>query len=155
MTALVLVESCFGNTAAIAREVADALGAALVAAADAPAAVPADIDLLIVAAPTHNLGLPSAKSRALAAERGAQAPVSGVREWIEAASPTGARTIAIDTSVASGRMLGTAAKAAHRALRRRGFRAAERGPSFTVAGTPAVLAEGELPRAREWASALR
>ncbi len=62
MYALVVVESCFGNTYAVAEAVAAGLteaGAevALVSAVEAPKKPTGD--LVVVAAPTHNLGLPS------------------------------------------------------------------------------------------------
>ena len=69
-TALVIVESHFGNTRTIARAVAAGLADAGVRAsvldADRAGAPPADLDLLVVGAPTHNRGLSTAGSRAAA-----------------------------------------------------------------------------------------
>jgi hypothetical protein len=150
MYALVVVESCFGNTHAVAEAVADGLteaGAevALVAASEAPKEPVAD--LVVVAAPTHNLGLPSSASRAKARENGGAVPDTGVKEWLEAAnSLTGVRLVAIDTAVA-GMFSGSAAKAAVRLAKSRGWRA-ERAPSFVVSGQKGPLADGELDRAR-------
>ena len=60
-TALVIVESHFGNTRTIARAVAAGLADAGVRAsvldADRAGAPPADLDLLVLGAPTHNRGL--------------------------------------------------------------------------------------------------
>ena len=69
--ALIIVESCFGNTRAIAEAVAAGLieggvEAQMVDVAQAPGALPEDLDLLVLAAPTHNRGLPTAATRAKA-----------------------------------------------------------------------------------------
>jgi hypothetical protein len=150
MYALVIVETCFGNTHAVAEAVAAGLteaGAevALVSASEAPTQPVAD--LVVVAAPTHNLGLPSTASRAKARESGGDVPETGVKEWLEEATALrGVRLVAIDTAVA-GMFSGSAAKAAARLAKSRGWRA-ERAQSFVVAGQKGPLADGELDRAR-------
>ena len=156
MRVLVIVESCFGNTAAVAEAVLAGLREAgaqadLVQAADAPSTPEAD--LVVVAAPTHNMGLPSPSSRAQAAKGGGCPAASGVREWFESSRPAGAaRLVAVDTCVES-RFAGSAAAKAQRLARRRGWRA-ERGPGFIVTGTPGPLRDGELDRAREFGRSL-
>lgn len=149
MNVVVIVESCFGNTHHVAEAIADGLRQAggevsLQLASEASAEVRAD--LVVVAAPTHNLGLPSPSSRAQAAQRGGEVPASGVREWLDASAGSGARLVAVDTVVA-GAFSGSAAKAAQKLARRRGWRA-ERGPSFVVTSTQGPLRDGELDRAR-------
>jgi hypothetical protein len=155
MQALLVVESCFGCTLAVARAVADGLRDAgtaveIVPAAQAPATV--DADLVLVGAPTHNMGLPSSTSRASAAQKGAPAAGNGVREWLERWTPGGARVVSFDTGT-GGFLAGSAAKAVVKALRRRGT-PCERGESFTVSGTAGPLADGELERARAWGRSL-
>jgi flavodoxin len=156
MYALVVVESCFGNTYAAAEAVAAGLtdaGAevALVSAAEAPNQPVAD--LVLVAAPTHNLGLPSPASRAKARENGAQVPDMGVKEWLAMAKAIkGVRLVAVDTAVA-GMFSGSAAKVAARLAKGRGW-AAERGPSFIVTGQKGPLIDGELDKARTLGRAL-
>lgn len=150
MYALVIVESCFGNTHAVAEALASGLteaGAdvALVVASQAPREPIAD--LVVVAAPTHNLGLPTAASRAKARENGGDVPETGVKEWLEGAKALkDVRLVAVDTAVA-GMFSGSAAKAAVRLAKSRGWRA-ERSPSFTVVGQRGPLVDGELDRAK-------
>lgn len=154
MRARIIVESCFGNTHAIAEALAEGLrsgGAEVTVAAAAEAGpVGPDVGLVVLAAPTHNMSLPTPASRDQAVKRGGQAPASGVREWIAAAAPiSGARLVTVDTA-APGPFSGSAAKDAQRRAKARGWRA-ERGPSFLMAGEH--LRDGELERARQLGTA--
>lgn len=162
MTALIVTESLFGNTLAIAEAIrggiAEVHGTAtvrVVHASQAPSELPDDVELLIIGAPTHLLSLPNAGSRHDAAGQGARlVQPTGVREWIEVVSlPTGLRVATFDTSIPDRVGLGTAAGAAARALRDRGIEAAV-GPSFFVTGMEGPLADGELGRANSWGRAL-
>jgi hypothetical protein len=156
---LVVFESMFGNTEAIARAICD--GAAergVVATAVDVAAAPTDlvdVALLVVGAPTHVLGLPRPRTRASARQQGAPAAeAGGVREWLAGLSrPDGAIPAAcFDTRLRSP-FSGSAARAIRRRLRRLGFRV-ENPARFTVTGTAGPLAEGELDRARLWGAEL-
>jgi Flavodoxin domain len=145
MRALVVVESWFGNTAQIAEAIADGLretGADVEVATAASAPQQPSADLVVVAAPTHNLGLPSPASRGKAVESGGSGDDLGVKEWLEKATPTAARLTCVDTVVA-GMFSGSAAKAAQKLARRRGWHA-ERGPSFVVSGTKGPLAKDAI-----------
>jgi hypothetical protein len=155
MRVLVVVESWFGNTAQIAQAIAEGLqetGAEVevVTAASAPREPLAD--LVVVAAPTHNLGLPSAASREKAREGGGTGEITGVREWLEQALPSAARLTTVDTSVAST-FSGSAAKAAQKLARRKGWRA-DRGPSFVVSATKGPLAADALETATAFGRSL-
>lgn len=158
MTTLIVTESLFGNTLAIA----EAIGAGLAGvpgsgsvrvlhASEAPRELPADLDLLVVGAPTHLLSLPNAGSRREASSLGA--PLirrTGVREWIDSVViPAHLRVATFDTSIPSRGGMGTAAGAAARALRGRGADTTV-GPSFLVTGMEGPLADGELGRAIAW-----
>ena len=148
MRALVVVESWFGNTAQIAEAIADGLrevGADVEVIPAASAPHEPDADLIVVAAPTHNLGLPSPASRSKAVEGGGTGDEVGVREWLEQATPSAARLTTVDTVVASI-FSGSAAKAAQKLARRKGWRA-ERGPSFIVGGTQGPLAPDAIETA--------
>lgn len=149
-TVLIVVESCYGNTGRVADAIASGLSGvgAHVQVGPAETAAPAvapTVDLVLVGAPTHNAGLPTASTRA-------QTPTPGrlgVREWVAAAQiPAGAHVITFDT-VTGGAFSGSAAKAAVKMLRRRRI-GAERGESFRVSGREGPLADGELERARAW-----
>ena len=162
MQIMIISESCFGNTDIIARAVARGLGEAapeaevvLVSAAQAASALPPGLGLLVVGAPTHNTRMPSRSTRVSAVDRGApsdQGP--GLREWIDRSTPLAeVPTYTFDTAT-QGFAAGSAAKAASKALRRRGWRRVERGESFRVTGTAGPLADGEEARAVQWGERL-
>jgi flavorubredoxin len=164
MNVLVVTETCFGNTRTVAQAVADALAerpgagpVALQSVADTPLQIPTGVDLVLVGSPTHNLGMPTPASRRQAETKGAPAAAVGIREWVEGVTADPAardvRVVTFDTAV-KGAFSGSAAKAAAKVLRRRGFTGAERGPRFLVAGTAGPLVDGEVARARAWADGL-
>ncbi|MGY4103098.1 flavodoxin family protein [Nocardia sp. R16R-3T] len=163
MRARVVYESMFGNTAAIARAIADGLRAhadvevlSVAAAAEMPE--PA-IDLLVVGGPTHAFGLSRTRTRRDAAEQ-TDAPIAvdiGIREWLDAALPVpgGARAAAFGTKAAKpGWLPGSAARGAGKRLRRLGYELADDPVDFLVEGMRGPLAHGELARARAWAERL-
>ncbi|WP_421742450.1 flavodoxin family protein [Cellulomonas sp.] len=157
MRVLIVVESLFGNTHAIAQAVAEQLrrDGAEVELVDAASATPHldGADLILAGAPTHNLGLPTDKSRVSAVDRGAHPVSSGLREWIGTLEASSTPVVTFATKV-QGRFSGSASKAAVTLLRRRGL-SARQGMDFVVAGTAGPLTEGETDRAREWAGTLQ
>lgn len=160
MSILVIVESLFGNT----RQVADAAVAGLrevlvdgvvevVEVAQARHEVPEDVVLLLVGGPTHAFSMSREGTRQAAVSRGAatQQTSTGLREWIQEAIPRADLDIVtFDTRVKVPGMPGSAAKSAAKALRQRGFRKVERGPTFWVDGQSGPMEDGELARARAW-----
>ncbi len=103
MKSLIVVESCFGSTRALAEQVAAGLReggaeAEVVSVNDAAGEVPAETDLLMLGAPTHKLGLSTPKSRQIAETQGGVAGDRGMREWLAAAVlPAGVRVVVFDT----------------------------------------------------------
>lgn len=92
--ALVVVESMFGNTEHLARAVADGLrdagvDAAVVDVSAAPVDLSADLDLLVLGAPTHAFSLSRPSTRADAVRQGAspERAATGMREWLSAVLP--------------------------------------------------------------------
>jgi hypothetical protein len=163
MRALVVYESMFGNTQAIADAVADGLAARMrvdaVEVGAAPTVVGDDVALLVVGGPTHAFGMSRQATRQDAgrqAERGLVSAGIGLREWLTAVSggSGGVAAAAFDTRIERPRLPGSAARAAEKGLRRRGFRIAARPKSFYVTGTQGPLVDGELERARRWADEL-
>jgi hypothetical protein len=162
MTALIITETCFGNTVEVADAIAEGLlGASAmdvraVLAGEAPRALPEDVELLILAAPTHDYSLPRPRTRLKAHGRGGSAAGDGgLREWIAGAEPVPALpVVTVDTALQAGFMPSTAAKTAARLLRKAGFHAARRGATFFVADMRGPLEDGEALRARAWASTL-
>ena len=156
MKAVIVVETCFGNTSSVAGAIVDGLRSAgadveTMSADAAPRRLSAD--LVLIGAPTHNLGLPSPDTRRQAVEKGAATtPTSGVREWIAVVETLDGRVVTFSTTT-GGMFAGSAGKAIVKAAKRRV--PAERGVDFRVMGTPGPLASGELDRAREWGRTLR
>jgi len=160
MRALVVYESMFGNTKTIAQAVADGLAAflpvELVEVGDAPITIADDIELLVVGGPTHAFGLTRPDTRRTAlrqAGRDLASARTGLREWLATVRYTLAGTAAatFDTRIRQPHLPGSAARAAERRLRRRGFRLVSRAQSFYVVGTDGPLLNGEVQRARHWA----
>ena len=111
MDAIVVYESVYGNTHAVAEAVAEGLGGASVLSVRDAARGIDPVDLIVVGGPTHMHGLTTAHSRQnrhLAAEEdGATgtepnaAEKPGLREWLrELPDGKGAHAAAFDTKLA-------------------------------------------------------
>ena len=155
--ALIVVESYFGNTRVIAEAVAAGLieggvEAQMVDVAQAPSALPSDLDLLVLGAPTHNRGLPTATSRAKAcAQAGSGKASPGIGEWLETvAIPASIDAAAFDTVISKGWLSGSAAKAIAKTLQRRQGRRTVSVRSFVVTASKGPLATGQESDAHSW-----
>jgi hypothetical protein len=170
MRAVVLYESLFGNTGAIARSVAQGLREARPDAVvdcrgvDDVVALPDDVDLLVLGAPTHFWGLTSALSRRMELQYERRIMRSGEPERpIRAAAVTrgmcsrlaalpagrGRPAAAFDTCT-TGPLTGGARKAIGRRLQRAGYRLIAQPQTFLVEGVAGPLADGETDQARAW-----
>ncbi len=161
MDAIVVYESVFGNTRAIAEAVAEGLGSASVLPVHEAAKRPGSVDLLVVGGPTHMHGLSTARSRYIAAEgvhedgAGHVEPGAteepGLRSWLRDLPASAAQHVAaFDTRLdKSPWVTGVAARGIARRLRRRGLDVVGTA-SFVVEDTDGPLEEGELERARAW-----
>lgn len=163
MKALVVYESIYGNTQAIAAAIGAGLrtraGAEVevVEVGSAPDAEP--YDLVVVGGPIHAWGMSSAMTRDGAAEEARRAhkePVStsiGVREWLARLAPVSGEHLgaAFDTRMSSRWFpLGSAAKGESRELARTGYRLLADPEHFLVEGKEGPLKEGEVERALAW-----
>ena len=155
--ALIIVESCFGNTRAIADSIAAGLidggvDAQVVDIDEAPSSLPADLDLLILGAPTHNRGLPTTATRAKAhAQAGADGASQGISQWLgNAEIPASLSVAAFDTVISKNWLSGSAAKAIAKALRRHQGRETTSVGSFVVTANKGPLAAGQESDARSW-----
>ena len=157
MRVLVVYESMFGNTAAVARAVAEGMAGRVQVRTAEAGTLPgvSDVDAVVVGAPTHAFGLSRPSTRADAVRQGAGASADlGVREWLATLDRPGLAAAAFDTRVVTPYLLGAAADKAARALRRAGCRLLAPAEGFLVTGTPGPLRDGELDRARRWGADL-
>ena len=166
MTAIVVYESIYGNTRAVAEAIAEGLGDAAVRPVHdlADAALPAH-DLLVVGGPTHMHGLTTALSRkqavAAAKEEDGHAGVEpgadaehGLRHWLKGLDGGSARAAAFDTRIDRSKALtGAASRGIAKRLRHRGYEVTG-VESFFVDDAEGPLADGELERARAWGAEL-
>ena len=169
MRALVVYESMYGNTHVVAANIADGLRAThevtLVPVAAATADLVAQVDLLVVGAPTHMHRLSTASSRQLARKAAAK-PVSGltldpdaggpaVRDWLNSlADRRQALAAAFDTRLTgSPALTGRASRGIGRRLARHGYFLVMPAESFLVSRQDQVI-DGEPARARRWGAAL-
>lgn len=168
MNVLIVHESLFGNTRQVAEAIAEGLrqgrapaegpdrgGVRLVHVDDAPTTLDDDVDLLLVGGPTHAFSMTRPGTREDAQAKGATPAREGVREWVEAVTPRkGLPVVTFDTRIHVRMMPGSAAAAAAKALKHRGFDRVERGETFWVQDTAGPVVEGELDRARAWGGTL-
>ena len=159
MRALVVYESMFGNTAAVARAVADGISSTmqveLVPVDAAPSHLPDDVALLVVGGPTHAFGLSRRSTRRSAADRVSPTVTSegvGLREWIDHLhiGRRGVPTATFDTRMRRPRMPGSAARRAATRLRRGHVRLVAPPETFWVDGATGPLVDGQVDRARLW-----
>jgi hypothetical protein len=169
MRALVVYESLFGNTHAIAEAVAAGLRphgeVRVVPAGDAGVDVVAWADLVVAGGPTHAHGMSRSRSRQDGLARAAKpdsalvldpaATDAGLREWLDAlAKAGGTPAAAFDTRVTGPALLtGRASSAIATGLKKRGFRLVADPESFLV-DTHTELIAGELERATSWGESI-
>ena len=161
MNAIVVYESMYGNTRAVAEAVADGLGGAEVTPVHEAAGHVEDAELLVVGAPTHIHGLPTPRSRHAtveALEKGGDAHLEpgaddepGLRAWLdELPRSEAAHAAAFDTRLDKPSWFtGAASRSIAKRLRRRGYDVLAT-ESFLVEKAEGPLEDGELERARRW-----
>jgi hypothetical protein len=158
--AAVVCESWFGNTRRLAEEIAAELGNVVnvrVLSVDEDTSDLRDLDLLVLGAPTHAHGLSRASTRRGAAQRlGGGTPGRGVRGWLHRLPPpAGTRAAVFDTRIEKPTFLvGSAARSIARRLERRGYELVAPPESFFVVDVEGPLKDGEIERARAWATSL-
>ena len=155
---LIVIETCFGNTARFAEAVSAGLTAqgATVTVTNAEqcrAELLEGVNLLLVGAPTHNRGLPDAASRRTTAAQGATPATTGVSEWLDGLGSFQGRAAAFDSVSGTSFWNGSAAKKILRRLRPITSNLAG-SQSFVVSSTEGPAADGELERAQKWGASL-
>jgi hypothetical protein len=164
MKVLIVHESMYGNTAAIARAIGEGFASSdvpcKVAGVDEVSAEEAmGYDLLVVGGPTHAHGMSQPTTRMTAIQDAKNAyptPTSGegLRGWLERLpAADGHVAAAFDTRIdLPAALTGSASKGVASRLHRRGFRLVDRA-SFLVTKQN-QLVDGELTRARTWGASL-
>lgn len=155
MHAIVVYESVFGNTAAVARAIAEGLGEG--ARACPPDQVtPSEIataDLIVAGAPVFGFGLPTERMRANIHEPSADLSHPSLRSWLEGLPAGHARSAAFETRIWWSPRGATGTIEKH--LAARGYAPAAKAKKFVVRDKEGPLREGELERAKAWGAELR
>jgi hypothetical protein len=164
MRALVVYESMYGNTHAVAISIAAGLGAThevtLVPVTRATPELVAAADLVVVGGPTHMHGMSTAASRRMAAEAAAKegsvvamdpdADGPGIRGWLNGIGAGHGLAVAFDTRLSGAPMFtGRASRGMSRVLKAHGYRLFTTAGSFLVSKEGTLL-DGEEARARAW-----
>ncbi|GAA1036139.1 flavodoxin family protein [Virgisporangium ochraceum] len=159
MHALVVYESMFGNTRAVAEAVSSGLATRMTVdlreVGAAPDEVDDGVDLVVAGGPTHAFSMSRPGTRRSAADQSEGPLVSpgrGLREWIEAAGPSlrGRAVATFDTKIPKAYLPGSAARSALKRLRRLGCRPVAPAENFIVLGTTGPMSDGETDRATRW-----
>ncbi|WP_062303996.1 flavodoxin family protein [Demequina subtropica] len=166
---VVVYESLYGNTAAVARAIAEGLGddARALSTREATPEIVAGARIVVAGAPVHGMSLPSERSRASAAAKpqgeghlAADLDHPSMRSWLAGMAHGPRLAAAFDTRI-RGPLGHGGAKAIAHALEAAGLTLLDEPRGFTVhlhttSSTPAaLLAEGELDAARAWGTHLR
>jgi hypothetical protein len=172
MDVVIVYESLFGNTRAVAEAVGDGLRGthpqarvAVLGVHEASTDYVHGADLLVVGGPTHILRMTTPRTRRTGGQpavvgRGSNVITAGtpdaalglgVREWLKALTPaaSGAQAAAFDTRLGSV-FAGGAASSISRRLRDHGYLILTDPKGFIVEGGQGPLEAGEEDRARLW-----
>ncbi|MBM3943905.1 MAG: flavodoxin family protein [SAR202 cluster bacterium] len=146
MKAVIVYDSQFGNTEAVAKAIASGMGPAVEArAVKVDAAGPADVKgaaLLVAGSPVQ-------------AWRATPKMVEFLKK-LEGEDLAGVKAAAFDTRIPGriGGLFGTASKKLSGHLQKLGYELVDGPQGFHVTGTEGPLADGELQRATAWGRSL-
>ena len=157
MKAIVVYESHWGNTAAIARAIAEGIGpeARALSTAEATGEALSGVDLIVAGAPLLGFSLPTED---MLKGLGGNAPTPpdlshpSMRSWLDALPKGSGLAAAFETRIWWSP--GSAAKAILDRLERAGYRPVSKPQGFVVRGKYGPLREGEPERARGWGAEL-
>ncbi len=160
MKTIVVYESHWGNTAAIARAIAEGIGPGTraVSTADATGEALSGVVLIVAGAPLLAFHLPTesiVKTLANEANRAPSPPDlshPSMRSWLDALPQGSARAASFETGLRWSP--GSAAKAILKQLESLGYRPAAKAQRFVVQGRYGPLRDGELERAKAWGAEL-
>jgi hypothetical protein len=160
MKVVVVYESLWGNTAAIAKAIAEGIGPETRALTtdEAAGAEIAGVDLIVAGAPVIAFGLLSERSRDSVRANPGKAPSPPelshplLRSWLERLPKGHGRAAAFETGLWWSP--GGASSVIMKGLERAGYRPFTKPIRFSVKGKYGPLREGELERARLWGAKL-
>jgi hypothetical protein len=156
MKAIVVYDSLWGNTAAIARGIAEGIGseACAVSTAEASGAALLNAEVLVAGAPVHTFKLPTEAVRERIRANGNSYPAPpevshpSMRSWL-ALLPEGGLPAAVFETAVWWSPGGATAEIMH-ALMKAGYRPVVKPRRFVVTGRYGPLRDGEIDRARYW-----
>jgi flavodoxin len=160
MKAVVVYESLWGNTAAVARAIADGIGpeARALPTNEATTAALADADLIVAGAPLLGFSLPTDKMREGIRVNPGRAPAPPdlthppLRAWLAALPKASCRYAAFETRLRISP--GSATGEIDKAFAAAGYQRADEAQRFIVKGKFGPLKDGELEKARAWGAEL-
>jgi flavorubredoxin len=158
MKAVVVYESLWGNTASIARAIAEGIGvdASAMTTDQATGSAIDGADLIVAGAPLLGFNLPTEQMReTIGKDTTTPTPDlshASMRSWLETLPAGTGRCAGFETRIWWSP--GSAAKKISEGLRAKGYSAASKDEKFVVTGKYGPLKEGELERARQWGADL-
>lgn len=156
MKAVVVYESLWGNTAAIARAVAEGIGpdARALPTGEATRDVVAEADLIVAGAPILGFRLPTDDMRENARRESRPPDLANpsMRSWLAGLAPGRGRSAAFETRVWWSP--GSAAATIGRSLEDAGYARLAPPAKFVVKGKYGPLRDGEIERAHAWGAEL-
>jgi flavodoxin len=159
MNAIVVYESLWGNTAEVARAVAEGLGpgARALRTDEASAADAAGADLIVAGAPVFGFKLSSPQMRDGIRKNPGRGPAPDLScpplsAWLEALAPGSGWGAAFDTQVRGP--FGKGAPEVASLLEAAGYAPLAEPEGFVVRGRHGPLKKGETERARAWGEQL-
>lgn len=163
MKAIVVYESYWGNTASVARAIAEGIGegAKAVSTSEAVGEAVAGVDLLVAGSPIVAFQLPTDKTRAdMAARPDKKAPSPpdlshpAMRTWLDGIPPGDGRVKAAAFETGFKLSPGSSAGTILKILEKRGYVPVAKKQRFLVQTSYGPMKEGELDRARAWGAEL-
>ncbi|MFA5845113.1 MAG: hypothetical protein WC971_09835 [Coriobacteriia bacterium] len=154
MKAIVVYESLWGNTAAVARAIAVGIGgdARALSTSEATADVVTGADLIVAGAPLLGFSLPTdamrESIRSNPANRTPDLSSPSMRSWLDS-MPAG-KGVGASFETRIWWSPGSAAKTIADGLDRAGYRSAGNIERFIVKGKYGPLRDGEIDKARHW-----
>jgi hypothetical protein len=159
MNAIVVYESLWGNTAAIARAIAEGLGegARAVSTAEATPQAVASAGLIVAGAPILGFNLPTEDMRKSIGASPGNGPAPdlsapSMRSWAEALPSGSSKFATFETRIWWSP--GSSAKKIASLLAPKGYTPVAPPEKFLVTGRYGPLKHGELARARAWGAKL-